>query len=67
MNTTENTKSAEAVALFILLKHTEIRQMARNRAARCLREWRKDRNRHWRAEYRSAVQWDKSLEMAYRK
>jgi hypothetical protein len=45
-------------------KHTIQRQAARNRAANCLREWRKDRhNHHWRAEYRSAVQWDKAMEV----
>jgi len=49
------------------IKHSKwsvARQLARTTAARCWREWRKDRtNRHWRAEYRSALQWDKKMEV----
>jgi hypothetical protein len=44
-------------------KHTIQRQTARNRAAKCLREWRKTKNWNWRSEYRSAVQWDKQMEV----
>lgn len=44
-------------------KLSSARQAARWRAARCLRAWRKTRERVWREEYRSAVRWDKRMEV----
>ena len=44
-------------------KHSTPRQTARKRAAEALREWRKTGSWLWREEYRSALQWDKRLEV----